>query len=234
MVTPASAISPVSPIRARFGPPMTHAPVQSTGAIGEGRRIVRDGHVEERREMEEDEDARTKIGSPEMEMEDSELRLPPIRTLPSFGGNAVSQEVLLYGPAGVTPAPAELARNNACDNLPPIPSSIPGCQATFYGIQNLPITDGSGRFAMICAPGMRPVPVPSRLVYPPFGIAPLIASHQGLAHAGLTAPIECGDEMSEWKEQQRAKEHADVVMKGEELSAAEKDEMAKPVCEWVF
>jgi hypothetical protein len=155
MVTPANAISPVLPIRARFGLPITHAPGHPTGAIGEGGRIVRDGQLEERHEMDEDEDTRTEIGSPEMEMEDPELRLPPIRTLLSFnqvaqqtrramrgGDHMVSQDVLLYGPAGVTPAPAELARNNACDKIPPAPSHIPGRQATFFGIQNLPIWTG--------------------------------------------------------------------------------------------
>jgi len=240
MVTPASAISPVSPIRARFAVPMTHVPDHQIGATGEGR-IARDGRMEERREMDDEEDARTEIGSPEMEMEDPGLTLPPIRTLPSFtrvaqqtrramrDGAAISQDVLLYGPAGVTPALAELARNNVCDKMPPIPTQLPGRQATFFGIQNVPIADGSGRFATICAPGMRPVPVPVRPVYPPSGMAPLIAGHQGLAHAGLTAPIERGDEMSDWKEQQRAKERADVVVKDGDLSAAEKSEMEKRV-----
>jgi hypothetical protein len=71
--------------------------------------------------MDEDEDARTEIASPEVEMQDPELRLLPIRTLPSYsqvaqhtrramrGGGAVPQDVLLYDPVGVTPAPDELA-----------------------------------------------------------------------------------------------------------------------------
>ncbi|KAF8593158.1 hypothetical protein BDV93DRAFT_566847, partial [Ceratobasidium sp. AG-I] len=182
----------------------------------------------------EEEDARTEIGSPEMAMGEgdlyaahmSDLRLPPARSsLPSapvyppsgaaaqqtrraMRAGAVSQDVLLYGPAGVTPAPAELVRNNACDKLPPIPNVIPPRQATFYGIQNIPLADGSGRFATLGAPGMRPIP--SRPVYPPAGIAPLIAGYQGLPHGGLTAPIERGDEMLQWKETQHTKERADV------------------------
>ncbi|KAG9122872.1 hypothetical protein FRC07_000566 [Ceratobasidium sp. 392] len=187
----------------------------------------------------EDADIRTEIGSPEMGMEapEEELRLPPICTLPplpsygpgpeimSFaeqtrlamrgGGAGISRDVLLYGPAGVTPAPAELARNNVRDKLPPIPSHVPPRQATFFGVQNMPVADGSRRFATICAPlrGGIPVPVSSRPVYPPAGIAPLIAGHLGLPHGGLTAPIERGDEVTEWKDQQRAKERANVVVK---------------------
>jgi hypothetical protein len=86
---------------------------------------------------------------------------------------------------------------------------------------------------------MRPVPVLTRPVYPPSGIA-----HRGLADGGLTVPIERGDEVSEWKENQRAKERADVVVKDGELLAVEnyemeknemeKNEMEKRVCEWTL
>ncbi|KAG9090446.1 hypothetical protein FRC06_001082, partial [Ceratobasidium sp. 370] len=247
MVTPASAstISPVSPIRTRFGFPMTHA---SSAAFGEGSKLARDPEPE--MDDVEDADVRTEIGSPEMGIEEEELKLPPIRTLPPIqpygpetvsvgeqtrcamrGGAAVSRDVLLYGPAGVTPAPAELARNNVCDKFPPIPSYAPLRQATFFGVQSAPMADGSGRFATICAPPRAgvPVPVSTRPVYPPAGIAPLIAGHQGLPHGGLTAPIERGDEVAEWKEQQRAKERADIVVKDGELSQAEKLEMEKRV-----
>ncbi|KAF8595236.1 hypothetical protein BDV93DRAFT_576123 [Ceratobasidium sp. AG-I] len=204
----------------------------------------------------EEEDARTEIGSPEMAMGEgdlyaahmSDLHLPLARSsLPSalvyppsgaaaqqtrraMRAGVVSQDVLLYGPAGVTPAPAELARNNACNKLPPIPNVIPPRQATFYGIQNIPLADGSGRFATLGVPGMRPIP--SRPVYPPAGIAPLIAGYQGLPHGGLTAPIERGDEMLQWKETQRAKECADVVVKDRELTVAERVKMEKRVCNW--
>lgn len=70
-----------------------------------------------------------------------------------------------------------------------------------------------------------PRAVLTRPVYPPSRIAPPIAGHRGLAHGGLTEPIERGDEVSEWKETQRAKERADIVVKDGELSAAEKSEM---------
>ncbi|KAF8610182.1 hypothetical protein BDV93DRAFT_568055, partial [Ceratobasidium sp. AG-I] len=134
-------------------------------------------------ETEDEEDTRTEVGSPEMGGEGdvygahsmSELRLPLARssllsapvyplsgtaaqqTRHAMRAGAVSQDVLLYGPAGVTPAPAELARNNACDKLPPLPNVIPSCQATFYGIQNIPVAHGSGRFTTLGAPGMRPI-----------------------------------------------------------------------------
>ncbi|KAG8705171.1 alpha-tubulin [Ceratobasidium sp. 394] len=245
MVTPASAstISPVSPIRARFGFPMTHAP--PIAAFGEGTGLARDPEMDMEDDI-EDADVRTEVGSLEIG-EEEELRLPPIRTLPPIqpygesmveqtrramrGGNAVSRDVMLYGPAGVTPAPTELARNNVCDKLPLVPSHIPPCQATFFGVQSVPVADGSGRFATICAPPRAgvPVPVSTRPVYPPAGIAPLIAGHQGLPHGGLTAPIERGDEVTEWKEQQRAKERADIVVKDGELSQAERLEMEKRV-----
>ncbi|KAG8680027.1 hypothetical protein FRC09_018536, partial [Ceratobasidium sp. 395] len=261
MVTPASAttISPVSPIRTRFGFPMTQPP--TSVVLGEGAQFARAPEVGVEEIVDDDDaDIRTEIGSPEMNLEvtDEELRLPPIRTLPplqTYGlgpdamsvaehtrramrgsGVGISRDVLLYGPAGVTPAPAELARNNVHDKLPPIPSSVPPRQATFFGVQSVPVADGSGRFATICAPPRAgvPVPVSSRPVYPPAGIAPLIAGHQGLPHGGLTAPIERGDEVNEWKETQRAKERADVVVKDGELSQAEKIEMEKRVCEWEF
>ncbi|QRW11298.1 hypothetical protein RhiLY_10297 [Ceratobasidium sp. AG-Ba] len=227
MVTPASAstISPVSPIRSRFGIPMTHAQM-----LGEAR------------DQDMDDDAKTEVGSPELEQEQVEVgqqqvRLPPMRTLPPPGpvsrdmlqSGAVSRDVLLYGPAGVTPAPAELARANLQDKLPVIASQVPGRQATFFGIQNVPVADGTGRFATMCAPSRPVVPTPTRAVYPPAGIAPLIAGHQGLPHGGLTAPIEREDEVTEWKEMQRAKERADIVVKDGELSVAERVEMEKRV-----
>ncbi|KAG8692075.1 hypothetical protein FRC09_011468 [Ceratobasidium sp. 395] len=147
-------------------------------------------------------------------------------------GAGISCGVLLYTPAGVTLAPAELARNNVHNELPPILSSVPPRQATFFGILSVPVANGLGHFMTICAPPRAAVPVPVSLrpVYPPAGIAPLI----GLPHGGLTAPIERGNEVNEWKEQQRAKERADVVMKDGELSQAEKIEMEKRVCEWEF
>lgn len=52
--------------------------------------------------------------------------------------SAVPQDVPLYSPAGVTHVPSELARNNACDKLSPIPSMVPPRQATFHGIQSFP------------------------------------------------------------------------------------------------
>ncbi|KAG9103541.1 hypothetical protein FRC07_009970, partial [Ceratobasidium sp. 392] len=145
MVTPASAttISPVSPIRTRFGFSMTQMP--TTVAPGEGIIMARapEGGVED---DVEDADIRTEVGSPEMNLDarEDELRLPPIRTLPPLpsygpgpkamlvaeqtrlamrgGGTGISRDVLLYGPAGVTPAPAELSRNNARNKLSPISS----------------------------------------------------------------------------------------------------------------
>ncbi|KAF8593708.1 hypothetical protein BDV93DRAFT_566228 [Ceratobasidium sp. AG-I] len=77
-------------------------------------------------------------------------------------------------------------------------------------------------------------PIPSRPVYPPAGIAPLIAGYQGLPHGGLTAPIERGDEMLQWKEMQRAKERADVVVKDGELTVAEHVEMEKRVYSFYY
>ncbi|KAG8696908.1 hypothetical protein FRC08_006850 [Ceratobasidium sp. 394] len=166
MITPASAstISPALPIRARFGFPMTHAP--PIAAFGEGTGLARDPEMEIEDDI-DNADVRTEVGSPEIG-EEEELRLPPIRTLPPIqpygesvveqtrramrDGAAVSRDVLLYGPAGVTPAPAKLARNNVCDKLPPVPSHIPPRQATFFGVQSVPVADGSGRFAMICTP----------------------------------------------------------------------------------
>ena len=256
MVTPASAISPISPVRERgFPAPMTHGrPMTAAGEVAAragGQKIAMDGNIgflegkggQEgtgfglgRRE--DDEDARTEVGSPEMEVEEG-IQLPPIRMLPkpilsgsvaqqtrrAMQSGAVPHDVLLYGPAGVTPAPAELARNNACDKLPPVPAFVAPRQATFFGIQNVPVADGSSRFATMCAP-VRPS---SRPVYPPAGLAPLVAGHQGLPHGGLTAPIERADEVAEWKELQRAKERADIVVKDGDLTAAERVEMEKRV-----
>ncbi|QRV88280.1 hypothetical protein RhiJN_16298 [Ceratobasidium sp. AG-Ba] len=65
--------------------------------------------------------------------------------------------------------------------------------------------------------------------YPPSGIAPLIVGHQGLPHGGLTALIDREEEVVEWKEMQRAKERADIVVKDGELSVAERVEMGKRV-----
>jgi hypothetical protein len=255
MFTPASAISPISPIRERghFGQPMTHG----HDAFGEVLSGATARATEDREgRAEDDEDAKTEIGSPEIEVDDDGhgggggVCLPPIRNLPNpvlagleplgsgpvaqqtrraMHAGTVSQDVLLYGPAGVTPAPAELARNNAYDKLPPVPALAPPRQATFFGIQNVPLADASGRFATMCAPGVRPPPL--RPVYPPAGLASLVAGHQGLAHGGLTAPIERGDEVAEWKERQRAKERADIVVKDGELTPAERAEMEKRVCE---
>ncbi|KAG8790710.1 hypothetical protein FRC12_011215 [Ceratobasidium sp. 428] len=149
------------------------------------------------------------------------------------GGSAgISRDVLLYGPEGLAPAAAKLARNNVHDKLPPIPSSVPPRQAMCFSVQSVPVAHGLGRFATICAPPRTGVPVPLSLhpMYLPAGIAPLIAGHQGLPHGGLTAPIKRGDKVNEWKEAQRAKEHADVVVKDRELSQAE--EMEEQVCEW--
>ncbi|KAG8712465.1 hypothetical protein FRC08_014536 [Ceratobasidium sp. 394] len=239
--TPASAstISQVSPIRARFGFPMTHA--LPTAAFGEGAGLARDPEMEVEEDI-EDADVRTEVRSPEL---GEELRLPPIRTLPPMqpygesvvkqtrramrAGGAVSRDVLLYGPAGVTPAPAEPARNNICDKLPPVLSHVSPRQATFFGVQSVPVTDGSGRFATICAPPRAgvPVPVSTQPMYPLARIAPLIVGHQGLPHGELTAPIERGDKVAEWKDKRRTKERADIVVQGGGLSQAEKIEMEK-------
>ncbi|CAE6462798.1 unnamed protein product [Rhizoctonia solani] len=231
VLAPASAISPISPVRERgfFGRPMTHG----QSALGEATSGARSHEGE-------DDDARTEIGSPEEDMDHGgpgagggpNIRLPPIHTLPPMapiytGPTTISQDVLLYGPAGVTPAPAELLRNNVHDKLPPVPAFAPPRQATFFGIQNIPVADGSTRFATMCAPGARPTS--SRPAYPPAGLAPLVAGHQALAHGGLTAPIERGDTVSEWKERQRAKERADIVVKDGELGPEERAEMEKRI-----
>ncbi|CAE6478911.1 unnamed protein product [Rhizoctonia solani] len=235
-VTPASAISPISPIRERgfFGRPMTHGqPALGEATSGAAARS-HDG---------DDDDTRTEIGSPEEDMDHQgpgggggpSIRLPPIQSFPPMstqpiytGPTTISQDVLLYGPAGVTPAPAELQRNNVHDKLPPVPAFAPPRQATFFGIQNIPVADGTTRFATMCAPGARPA-TSSRPAYPPAGLAPLVAGHQGLAHGGLTAPIERGDEVNEWKERQRAKERADVVVKDGDLNPEERAEMEKRI-----
>lgn len=223
---------------------MTHGH-PAFGEVAAGARLGSHG-------MDED-DAQTEIGSPEFEADDDgsggggagSVRLPPLRQLPNpvmsgsiaqqtrraMHAGSVSQDVLLYGPAGVTPAPAELARNNICDKLPPIPSLAPLRQATFFGMQNVPVADGSTRFATICAPVRPPS---ARPVYPPAGLAPLVAGHQGLPHGGLTAPIERGEEVADWKERQRAKERADIVVKDGELTAAERAEMEKRVCKSII
>ncbi|CAE6349638.1 unnamed protein product [Rhizoctonia solani] len=237
LATPASTISPVSPVRERgfFGRPMTHG----QSAIGEAT-----SGAAARSHEGDDDDARTEIGSPEEEMNHegpgggggpTGIRLPPIQTLPPMstqriysGPTTISQDVLLYGPAGVTPAPAELQRNNVHDKLPPVPAFALPRQATFFGIQNIPVADGNTRFATMCAPGIRPIPS-SRPAYPPAGLAPLVAGHQGLPHGGLTAPIERGDQVTEWKERQRAKERADIVVKDGDLSSVERAEMEKRI-----
>ncbi|KAG9080009.1 hypothetical protein FRC06_007185, partial [Ceratobasidium sp. 370] len=240
LVTPASAISPVSPIRSHFQLPMTHTP---TGSAGEGVRVARS-----KRKMECDQTRRTRApGSARPSLgwmttpSSASCRSAPcpcpcllvlLRGRPGVRCKATSRRMwLLYGPAGVTLAPAELARDNACDKLPQVPSHVPPHQQTFYGIQSMrmPVMDVSGRFATICAPGMRPVLVPSRPMYPLAGLAPLVAGHQGLPHGGLTAPIERGDEVQEWKDLQCAKERADVVVKDGELTAAERIEMEQRV-----
>ncbi|EUC54820.1 hypothetical protein RSOL_074740, partial [Rhizoctonia solani AG-3 Rhs1AP] len=236
VLAPASAISPISPVRERgfFGRPMTHG----QSALGEATSGARSHEGE-------DDDARTEIGSPEEDMDHGGLgagggpgiRLPPIHTLPPMapiytGPTTIPQDVLLYGPAGVTPAPAELLRNNVHDKLPLVPAFAPPRQATFFGIQNIPVADGSTRFATMCAPGARPTS--SRPAYPPAGLAPRVAGHQALAHGGLTAPIERGDTVSEWKERQRAKERADIVVKDGELGPEERAEMEKRICKCRF
>ncbi|KAG8695490.1 hypothetical protein FRC09_009120 [Ceratobasidium sp. 395] len=178
MAKPASAttIPPVSSIRTRFGSPMTQP--SASVVLGEGSQLARAPGA----------------GMDEL-VDNIELRLPPIRTLPPIqtygqglatvsaaeemrramrgGGAGISRDVLLYGPAGMTSAPTELARNNMRDKLPSIPSSVPPRQATFLGAQSVPVADGSGRFATICASPRVGVPVPSfsRPVYP------LIAGH---------------------------------------------------------
>ncbi|QRV83637.1 hypothetical protein RhiJN_11653 [Ceratobasidium sp. AG-Ba] len=71
---------------------------------------------------------------------------------------------------------------------------MPGRQATFFGIQNMPVADGTNRFAPMSA-----------------------------------ALIEPEDEVAEWKEMQRAKEKADIVVKDGDLSVAKRVEMEKRV-----
>ncbi|QRW24245.1 Formin-like protein 6 [Rhizoctonia solani] len=219
LVAPASAISPISPVRERgfFGRPMTHG----QSAIGEATSGVAARSYEGSNEGDDD-DARTEMGSPEEDMDHvgpggggpTSIRLPPIQSLPPMatqpiypGPTTISQELLLYGPAGVTPAPAELQRNNVHDKLPPVPAFGPSRQATFFGIQNVPVADGTTRFATMCAPGVRPVPS-SRPVYPPAGL---------------------GDQFNEWKERQRAKERADIVVKDGDLTPVERAEMDKRI-----
>ncbi|KAF8593943.1 hypothetical protein BDV93DRAFT_516172 [Ceratobasidium sp. AG-I] len=105
--------------------------------------------------------ARTEIGSPKMAMGEgdvygthsmSDLHLPPARSFlpsalvfPPSGAaaqqthcamhvGAVSQDLLLYRLAIVTPAPAELAHNNTYNKLLPILSVISPRQAVLFGI----------------------------------------------------------------------------------------------------
>ncbi|KDN36067.1 hypothetical protein RSAG8_11089, partial [Rhizoctonia solani AG-8 WAC10335] len=224
------AISPISPVRERafFRQLMTHG----QSAFGEATSAARSHEGE-------DDDTKTEIGSPEEDMDHQGpgggggpgIRLPPIQTLPlmaqSIYTNTISQDLLFYGPAGVTPAPAELQCNNVHDKRPPVLAFVPPRQATLFGIQNIPVADGSTRFATMCAPGARPTS--SHPAYPPSGLAPLVAGHQGLAHGGLTAPIECGDDVAEWKERQCSKERADIVVKDGELGPEERAEMEKRI-----
>jgi hypothetical protein len=100
---------------------------------------------------------------------------------------------------------------------------VPPCQATFHSIQNLPIADGSGHFATMYVPGQ--CPMPTCPVYPPTGVTSLIAGHISLLQGGLTTPIECRDEMVQWKEVQHMKECANVVVTDGELTVAKLLEM---------
>ncbi|KAF8594495.1 hypothetical protein BDV93DRAFT_165840 [Ceratobasidium sp. AG-I] len=218
-ITPISAISPISPVNARFRLPMTHG--QDTfgeGTGAEARVVVPES--KERRTMEgwrvegswgqggsgilgieAEEDARTEIWSPKMAMGEgdvygvhsmSDLRLPPARSfLPSApvyppSGAAVqqihramrvgaaSQDVLLYGPAGVTPAPAELARHSACDKLPPIPNVIPSPSH----VPQHPKHPGRRR--------MRPIRDSRRARHAPYFFAPRVPSRwYCTTHCGL-------------------------------------------------
>ncbi|CUA67790.1 hypothetical protein RSOLAG22IIIB_03219 [Rhizoctonia solani] len=168
LVTPASAISAISPVRERgfFGRPMTHG--QSAFAEATTGTAARSHEGE-------DDDAKTEIGSPEEDMDHEELggggglgiRLPPIQTLPPMAPiytvpTTISQDVLLYGPAGITPSPTELQHHK----LPPVPAFAPPRLATFFGIQNISVTDGNTRFVTMCAPGVCPVSASSRPAYP--------------------------------------------------------------------
>ncbi|QRV91968.1 hypothetical protein RhiJN_19986 [Ceratobasidium sp. AG-Ba] len=83
------------------------------------------------------------------------------------------------------------------------------------------------------AVGIQKVPVANgtnQAVYPPAGVAPLTASHQGPPQGGLTALTERNDEVAEWKEMQHAKERANIFDKDRELSMAERAKMEKRVC----
>lgn len=191
--------------------------------------------------MEVEEDARAEVGSPEMGATEedshnarsiSDVRLPPVRSFmppaafPPSGAaaqqtrramrsSAVSQDVLLGGPTGVTAAPADFARNNACDKLPPIPSMIPPRRATFFSIQNLPVADGSGLCATMCAPDQRPMP------------APRVSSRRNHTancqpHWLIAPPRSSGDGMNEWKETQRAANAWTLSRKVGELTVAER------------
>ncbi|KAG8687893.1 hypothetical protein FRC11_006424 [Ceratobasidium sp. 423] len=225
LVMPASTISTVSPIQewGFFGQVMTHGQT----AFGEATNSMARSHDGE------DDNARMEIGSLEEDMDHEgpgcgsgqSLRLPPIQSLPPMstqpiytGPMTISQDVLLYGPAGVMPAPAEPQQNNVHDQLPLVPAFAPPHQATFFSTQNIPVANGDTQFATL--PSIHPIPATSsHPVYPPAGLAPLVASHQGLSHRGLTAPIEHKDEMADWKEHQHAKERADIVVNDGELTA---------------
>ncbi|QRV79309.1 hypothetical protein RhiJN_07324 [Ceratobasidium sp. AG-Ba] len=114
MVTPASAISLISQIQTRFMVQMSRTPTMR-------------GEARDREKGEDDNDARTEIGSPEPEpVGVDRVTLPPIHTLPppvvsrDYVQPSISHDalqtgavfrvvLLLYGSAGVTPAPTELA-----------------------------------------------------------------------------------------------------------------------------
>ncbi|KAF8594514.1 hypothetical protein BDV93DRAFT_565337 [Ceratobasidium sp. AG-I] len=260
MITPASAISPVSPINAHFRLPMTHGQTASGEGTGARARVVMPESKERRAleeagwkveggnwggqggsrmmgiemEMEDEEDARTEVGSTEMRMSGEgdvyvahamlDLRLPLVRgflplapmyppsgvaaqqTCRAMRAGTVSQDGLLCGPASITPAPAELAQNNACGKLSPVPSVIPPRQATFFGIQN--------------------IPSPMAQVDSPLSVQPACALFP-LAPSTLLPESRCLLRVTKWKETQRAKEHADVVVKDGELAVAERIEMEK-------
>ncbi|EUC52746.1 hypothetical protein RSOL_560180, partial [Rhizoctonia solani AG-3 Rhs1AP] len=123
---PLRVLAPVQE-QAFLGQPMTHG----QSALGEATSGARSHEGE-------DDDTRIDIGSPEEDMDHGGLgvgggpgiRLPPIHTLPPMapiytGPTTIPQDILLYGPAGVTPAPAKLLRNNVHDKLPLVPAFAP-------------------------------------------------------------------------------------------------------------
>ncbi|GAB1528552.1 hypothetical protein RhiTH_011746 [Rhizoctonia solani] len=82
----------------------------------------------------------------------------------------------------------------------------------------------------MCTPGVCLIPATStHLAYPPAGLASLVASHQGLPHGGLTAPIKCRDKVTNWKVRQRSKERANIAIKDRDLGAEERAEMEKKI-----